>query len=108
MGVCAFVVGVALVLYAIVSSVQRAACRCGIWYAGPGVVLVVLALLLMAGLNNTAYYPSLTSPQSSLCLANSCSSQFTLGVMSVVSLLIPFVLAYIAYAWWALERKRKP
>ena len=103
-----FVVGVALVLYAIVSTVWRAACRCGIWYAGPGVVLVVLALLLTAGLNNTAYYPSLTSPQSSLCLANSCSSQFTLGVMSVVSLLIPFVLAYIAYAWWALERKRKP
>lgn len=103
-----FVVGVILVLYAIVSSVRRAAYRCGIWYAGPGVVLVVLALLLMAGLNNTAYYPSLTSPQSSLCLANSCSSQFTLGVMSVVSLLIPFVLAYIAYAWWSLERKRKP
>ena len=101
-----FVAGVAQVLYAIGATVLRAACRCGIWYAGVGVVLVVLSLLLVAGLNNTAYYPSLTSPQSSLCLANSCSSQFTLGVMSAVSLLIPFVLAYIIYAWWALERKR--
>ncbi len=77
----------------------------GIWFAGAGTVLTVLALLLCAGWNNTAYYPSLADLQSSLTLANSCSSEFTLRVMSVVSLLIPFVLAYIVWAWRALDRE---
>ncbi len=77
----------------------------GIWFAGAGSVLTVLALLLCAGWNNTAYYPSIVDLQSSLTLANSCSSEFTLRVMAWVSLLIPFVLAYIVWAWRALDSR---
>ena len=65
----------------------------------------MLAVLLVCGLNHTAYYPSTADLQSSLTLANSCSSEFTLTVMSWVSLFIPFVLAYIVYAWWSIDRK---
>jgi cytochrome d ubiquinol oxidase subunit II len=78
----------------------------GIWFAGAGPVLTVLALLLNAGYNNTAYYPSLADMQSSLTIVNSSSSKFTLTVMSIVSLTIPFVLAYIFYAWRAINRKK--
>jgi cytochrome d ubiquinol oxidase subunit II len=67
--------------------------------------LTVLALLLCAGYNNTAYYPSTADLQSSLTLANSCSSEFTLRTMAYVSILVPFVLAYIIYAWRAIDRK---
>ena len=74
------------------------------WLAGPGSVLVVLALLLCAGWNNTAYYPSVASLQSSLTIANSSSSLFTLKTMTIVSFIIPAVLAYIAWAWRALDR----
>jgi cytochrome d ubiquinol oxidase subunit II len=80
--------------------------RKGIWFAGPGTVLVVMSVFFLAGYNNTAYYPSSTDLQSSLTLANSSSSYFTLKVMSWVSLLIPFVVAYIAYAWHAMDRKK--
>ena len=66
-------------------------------------MLTVTALLLCAGLNNTAYYPSLADLQSSLTIQNSSSSPFTLEVMSYVSLLIPFVLAYIFFAWRAID-----
>ena len=97
-------VGVALVLVGLLLPLVKKGCRCGIWPAGLGTVLTVLALLLCAGWGNGPYYPSLADPQSSLNLANSCSSYFTLKVMAVVSLLIPFVLAYIAWAWRALER----
>ena len=79
---------------------------CGIWPAGIGTVLTVLSLLLCAGLNNTAYYPSLADLQSSLTIANSSSSEFTLQVMSVVSILVPFVLAYIVYAWHSIDKKK--
>lgn len=99
-------VGVVLLLYAIVKTVVSKTYIGGIWPAGVGVVLVVLALLLCAGWNNTAYYPSNIDLQSSLTIANSCSSEFTLRTMAVVSLLIPFVLAYIAYAWWSLDKKK--
>lgn len=99
-------VGVVLLLYAIVKTVVSKTYIGGIWLAGVGVVLVVLALLLCAGWNNTAYYPSNIDLQSSLTIANSCSSEFTLRTMAVVSLLIPFVLAYIAYAWWSLDKKK--
>lgn len=75
----------------------------GVWFAGTGTVLTVLALLLCAGWNNTAYYPSLSDLQSSLTIQNSSSSLFTLEVMSYVSILVPFVLAYIFYAWRALD-----
>lgn len=95
--------GVALVLWGIIQGI-RGNIR-AIWPAGAGTVLTVLALLLTAGLNNNAYYPSLTAPQSSLTLANSCSSEFTLRTMAAASLLIPFVLAYIAWAWGALNRQ---
>ena len=77
----------------------------GIWPAGMGTVLVVVALFLVAGLNGTAYYPSRTHLPSSLTLANSSSSPFTLKAMFVVSLLVPFVVAYIAYVWRKMDKK---
>ena len=78
----------------------------GIWPAGIGVVLVVLPLLLMSAWNHTAYYPSTADLQSSLTIVNSCSSEFTLRTMFYVSLIIPFVLAYIVYAWWSIDKKK--
>lgn len=98
-----FLVGVVLVLLGILRTLLKPCTVRGIWFTGIGTVLTVTALLLVAGLDGTAYYPSSLDPQSSLCLANSCSSEFTLTVMSVVSLLIPFVLAYIAYAWHVID-----
>ncbi len=77
----------------------------GIWFAGAGSVLTVLAMLLCAGWNNTAYYPSCVDMQCSLTIANSCASEFTLRVMAVVSLFIPVVLAYVCWAWHALDRE---
>ena len=94
--------GVVLVLFGIAKPLLWKS-TAGIWYAGTGVVLTVLALLLCAGWNNTAYYPSLTDLQSSLTIANSCSSPFTLKVMTYVSFFIPFVLAYIFYAWRSID-----
>ena len=78
----------------------------GIWPAGIGVVLTVCALLLTAGWNDTAYYPSNADLQSSLTIANSCSSEFTLRTMAYVSIFIPFVLAYIFYAWHSIDKKK--
>lgn len=78
----------------------------GIWYAGAGVVVTVLSLLLCSAWNHTAYYPSTADLQSSLTMVNSCSSEFTLRTMFYVSLLVPFVLAYIVYAWRAIDRKK--
>ena len=98
-------VGVLLVLVGIIRPLLTVR-HGGIWFAGFGTVFTVLALLLCAGWNHTAYYPSLVSLQSSLTLANSSSSLFTLEVMSVVSLLIPAVLAYIVWAWRALDKTR--
>lgn len=80
--------------------------RRAVWFSGTGTVLTVLALLLTAGWNNTAYYPSLSDLQSSLTIRNSSSSEFTLKAMSIVSLFIPVVVAYIAYTWHALGKKR--
>ena len=99
-------IGVVLLLYAIIRTVVSKTYIGGIWPAGIGVVLVVLVLLLFAGWNHTAYYPSTADLQSSLTIANSCSSEFTLSTMAVVSLLIPFVLAYIAYCWYSLDKKK--
>lgn len=101
-----FVIGVVLVLYGIFRTVVSKTYVKGIWPAGIGVVLTVLVLLLIAGWNHTAYYPSNADVQSSLTIANSCSSEFTLRTMAIVSLLIPFVLAYIAYAWYSLDKKK--
>ena len=98
--------GVTLVLYGIIRTIISKTYIGGIWPTGTGTVLTVLALLLCAGWNHTAYYPSTADLQSSLTIANSCSSEFTLKVMSVVSLLIPFVLAYIVYAWRSMDKKK--
>ena len=101
-----FLTGVVLLLFAVVRTMMKPDYLRGIWPAGIGIVLTVIALLLFAGWNNTAYYPSTADLQSSLTIVNSCSSKFTLSAMSVVSLLIPFVLAYIFYAWRAIDSKK--
>lgn len=100
-----FLIGVAGVLFGTGKSIFSKTYTRGIWFAGTGTVLVVLSLLLCVGYNNTAYYPSTADLQSSLTIANSCSSQFTLKTMAYVSILVPFVLAYIVYAWRAIDRK---
>ena len=100
------VVGVVAVLYGIIRTIVSKTYIAGIWPAGIGTVLTVLALLLCAGWNNTAFYPSNADLQSSLTIVNSCSSEFTLQVMSVVSILVPFVLAYIIYAWYSIDKKK--
>ncbi len=99
-------IGVVLVLWGIGKTIMSKDYNCGIWFAGIGTVLTVLALLLCAGWNNTAYYPSTADLQSSLTISNSCSSEFTLTTMFWVSLLVPFVLAYIIYAWRAIDSKK--
>ena len=99
-------IGVVLVLYAIGKTIVSKTYISGIWPAGIGVVFVVLALLVCAGWNGTAYYPSTADLQSSLTIVNSSSSEFTLTTMAIVSILIPFVLAYIVYAWWSIDKKK--
>lgn len=99
-------IGIVLVLLGIVLASRSVAYRKGIWFTGAGTILTVLVLFLIAGWNNTAYYPSNIDLQSSLYLANSCSSEFTLCTMTIVSFLIPFVLAYIIYVWRAIDKKR--
>lgn len=101
-----FLIGVLAVLWGIIRTLWKSTFDKGIWFAGSGTVLTVLALMLVAGYNNTAYYPSTADLQSSLTLANSSSSTFTLRVMSYVSLLVPFVLAYIFYAWRSIDKKK--
>ena len=99
-------IGVVLVLFGIGKTIMSKEYVGGIWPAGIGTVLVVLALLLTSAWNGTAYYPSTADLQSSLTLQNSCSSEFTLRTMFYVSLLVPFVLAYIVYCWWAIDKKK--
>ena len=100
------IIGVVLVLFGIGKTVVSKNYIGGIWPAGIGTVLTVLALLLCSAWNHTAYYPSTADLQSSLTMANSCSSEFTLRTMFYVSLLVPFVLAYIIYAWRAIDAKK--
>ena len=105
-------IGIVLVLYGIIKEVYPVTLHPspltsnGIWYAGIGTVLTVLPLLLLSAWNHTAYYPSTADLQSSLTLENSCSSYFTLNTMFWVSLLVPFVLAYIVYAWRKIDSKK--
>lgn len=101
-----FLVGVLLVLLGIGLTLFKKNFRKGVWIEGVGVVLAVLAMLLLAGWNNTAYYPSLADAQSSLSIKNSSSSFYTLRAMSYVSILIPFVLAYIWFAWKSIDSKK--
>lgn len=99
----ALVVGIVTVLWSIALGwIGR---RRAIWFGGAGTVITVLSLLLLAGWNHTVYYPSLADMQSSLTIANSSSSLFTLKTMFWVSLFVPFVVAYIWYAWRALSRR---
>lgn len=98
--------GVVSVLWGIGRTLFKPTFERGIWFVGTGTVLTVLALLLTVGYNDTAYYPSTVDLQSSLTISNSCSSEFTLKVMAFVSILVPFVLAYIFYAWRSIDRKK--
>lgn len=98
--------GIALVLFGIGKTVWSKDYNGGIWPTGIGTVLTVLCLLLIAGWNQTAYYPSTADLQSSLTIGNSCSSEFTLRTMFYVSFFVPFVLAYIVYAWRAIDKKK--
>ena len=100
------IAGVVLVLFGIIRSLVGSRFTCGIWYTGPGTVLAVLSLLLIAGFNHTCYYPSLFDLQDSLTIENSSSSHYTLTAMSYVSLFVPFVLAYIFWAWRAINKKQ--
>lgn len=102
----ALVSGVVLVLWGLLGTAFSRTWRRGIWPAGLGVFLVVASLFWVAGYGGTAFYPSLTDPQSSLTLANASSSEFTLTAMSWVSLIVPFVLAYICYVWRSMDRTR--
>ncbi len=101
-----FLLGVVSVLWGIVRTLWKSTYDKGIWLTGIGTVLTVFALLLSVGYNDTAYYPSSADLQSSLTLANSCSSRFTLEVMAYVSILVPFVLAYIFYAWRRIDNRK--
>jgi len=100
-----FLIGVVGVLWGIISTLFAGSNK-GFWFTGTGTVFTVLALFLIAGFNNTAFYPSVYDLQSSLTIQNASSSKFTLVTMSYVSLLIPFVLAYIVYFWRAMNRKK--
>lgn len=99
------VVGILLVLYGIIRTIIQADYTRGIWSTGFGSIITVMSLFLTLGYNNTAYYPSTADIQSSLTISNSCSSEFTLFTMSIVSIIIPFVIAYIAYCWRKMDKK---
>lgn len=102
----AMAIGVVLVLVGLGSTILKKGYRCGIWWTGIGTIVTIVCLLCNIGYNNTAYLPSLSDMQSSLTIANSSSTEFTLTVMSWVSLIIPFVLLYIAYVWSKMNAKR--
>ena len=98
-----FLVGAVLVVAGVALTLFKPNFNRGIWFSAPGTVFVVMAIFMIAGYNGTAYYPSTADLQSSLTLSNSCSSEFTLTAMSIVSLIIPFVVAYIAYFWYKMD-----
>jgi len=100
-----FLLGVVGVLYGIFLGAFKTSGK-GIWFAGVGTILTVFSLFMLAGLNNTAFYPSTFDLQSSLTIQNASSSKYTLTVMSWVSLLVPFVIAYIWYSWKMLSKRK--
>jgi cytochrome d ubiquinol oxidase subunit II len=97
--------GVALVLYGLYMALLRQGIK-GIWFTGAGSVLTVFGLFILAGFNHTCFYPSTYDLQSSLTIENASSSHYTLTAMSYVSLMVPFVLAYIWYAWKSINSKK--
>ena len=100
-----FLLGALLLVAGVVLTLVKNGFNRGIWLSGPGTVLAVMAIFMIAGYNGTAYYPSTADMQSSLTLSNSCSSEFTLKTMAIVSLIIPFVVAYIAYFWRQMDKR---
>lgn len=100
-----FLLGAVLLVAGVVMTLIKKEFNRGIWITGPGTVLAVMAIFMIAGYNGTAYYPSTADIQCSLTLSNSCSSEFTLKTMAIVSLIIPFVVAYIAYFWRQMDKK---
>lgn len=98
-------IGAILLVVAVALTLFKKGYKRGIWFAGPGTILAVISLFLIVGYNGTAYYPSVADIQDSLTLSNSCSSEFTLKTMAIVSLIIPFVVAYIAYFWRKMDKK---
>ena len=100
-----FLLGAVLLVTGVVMTLLKKEFRRGIWFAAPGTVLAVMAIFMIAGYNGTSYYPSTADLQASLTLSNSSSSEFTLKTMAIVSLIIPFVLAYIAYFWRQMDKK---
>jgi cytochrome bd ubiquinol oxidase subunit II len=100
-----FLTGVVSVLWGIGTTIFKGS-RKGIWFTGAGTVVVVFSLLLVAGFNNTAFYPSVFDLNSSLTISNASSSKFTLKTMMYVSFIIPIVIAYIWYAWKAINNKK--
>lgn len=100
-----FLTGAVLLVAAVVLTLMKKEFNKGIWLAGPGTVLAVMALFMIAAYNGTAYYPSTADIQCSLTLTNSSSSEFTLKTMAIVSLIIPFVVAYIAYFWRQMDKR---
>ena len=100
-----FLVGAVLLVAGVVMTLLKPSYNKGIWWSGPGTVFAVMAFFMIVGYNGTAYYPSTADLQSSLTLANSSSSEFTLTAMSIVSLIIPLVVAYIAYFWYKMDKR---
>ena len=100
------VIGVAAVLFGLLRSCFTKHWTKGIWFTGFGTFLAVVALFWVAGYGDTPFYPSLLDPASSLTIRNASSSEFTLKAMSYVSIVIPFVLAYIAYVWYSMDKKK--
>lgn len=101
-----FLIGAVLLIAGVVLTLIKQTFTRGIWPSAIGTVMAVMAIFMIAGYNGTAYYPSVADLQSSLTLANSCSSEFTLKTMAIVSLIIPFVVAYIAYFWHKMDKKQ--
>lgn len=99
-------IGVVAVLFGLLKSCFSKHWTKGIWFTGIGTFLAVISLFWVAGYNDTAFYPSLLDPESSLSIRNASSSEFTLKAMSYVSIVIPFVLAYIAYVWKSMDKKK--
>jgi len=100
-----FIAGIILVVFGIIKTLRTEGYFRGIWFTGPGTILTIFSLFLLAGFNNTAFYPSTHDLQSSLTIFNSSSSKFTLVAMSYVSLSVPFVIAYIGFAWRSMNRE---